>query len=288
VKLTNAITVDLEEYFQVEGFTDTVSRNEWPRWESRIEHSTHLLLDIFAHHRVSATFFTLGWIGERHSDLIRVVAGAGHEIACHGYEHQLIYRLTPDEFRRDIRRAKRVLEDAVGDPVVGYRAPSYSITAASTWALDVLIEEGFRYDSSIFPIYHDRYGIPNAERFIHTIRRPAGEIVELPPSTVAIGPLNLPLAGGGYFRLFPYEVFRRGLRHINGRERQPAVFIVHPWEVDPDQPRVPGTRLNVWRHRLNLGRTLGRLECLLSDFRFCSVSQLLRSGRASEGGHGGC
>jgi polysaccharide deacetylase family protein (PEP-CTERM system associated) len=280
--LTNALTVDLEEYFQVEGFTDAVSPDEWPRWESRIENNTYLLLDIFARHGVSATFFALGWIAERYPHLIRAIAAAGHEIACHGYQHQLIYCQTPDQFRCDVQRAKRILEDIVGADVVGYRAPSYSITAASTWALDVLIDEGFLYDSSIFPIYHDRYGIPSAERFIHTIHRPGGEIVELPPSTVALGPLNLPLAGGGYFRLFPYEVFRRGLRHINDREHQPAVFMVHPWEVDPDQPRVPGTRLNVWRHRLNLGQTLGRLECLISDFQFCSISQLLRLERAAD------
>jgi polysaccharide deacetylase family protein (PEP-CTERM system associated) len=281
--LTNALTVDLEEYFQVEAFTDAVSHDEWPRWESRIEKSTYLLLETFARHGVSATFFTLGWIAERHSDLIRNIAAAGHEIACHGYGHRLIYRQTPDEFRQDLRIAKRVLEDTLGTRLAGYRAPSYSITAASTWALDILIEEGFLYDSSIFPVYHDRYGMPNAKRFIHTIRRPGGAIVELPPSTVAIGPLNLPLAGGGYFRLFPYEVFRRGLRHINNRELQPAVFMVHPWEVDPDQPRVPGTRLNIWRHRLNLGETLGRLESLISDFQFCSIGELLRLEKSTDG-----
>jgi polysaccharide deacetylase family protein (PEP-CTERM system associated) len=186
-----------------------------------------------------------------------------------------VYEQTPDAFRHDVRRAKRALEDLLGARVEGYRAPSYSITRATPWALDILVEEDFRYDSSIFPIYHDRYGVPGAERFPHTIRRAAGQIVEFPPSTLALGPVNLPLAGGGYFRLLPYPIFRLGLRYINRREGQPGIFMIHPWEVDPEQPLLPGTRLNVWRHRLNLGRALPRLERLLRDFRFAPVPHVL-------------
>jgi polysaccharide deacetylase family protein (PEP-CTERM system associated) len=271
----NALTVDLEDYFQVEAFATTVNRDQWPAWQSRIEYSSQVLLELFGRYGVSATFFVLGWIAERHPDLIRTIAAAGHEIACHGYEHRLIYRQTPSAFHQDIRRAKVCLEDIVGRRVSGYRAPTYSITTASLWAFDILIEEGFHYDSSVFPIHHDRYGIPSARRFRYTVHRPAGDIVELPPSTLALGPVNLPLAGGGYFRLLPYALFRLGLRHINRIERQAAVFLVHPWEVDPGQPVIAGSRLNVLRHRLNLGRTLLRLERLLSDFRFAPVSRVL-------------
>jgi polysaccharide deacetylase family protein (PEP-CTERM system associated) len=274
----NALTVDVEDYYQVEGFASVVRREDWGCWEPRVERGTHLLLELFARHGVSATFFTLGWVAERQPGLVREIVGAGHEVACHGFEHRLVYEQRPEEFRRDLRRARDTLEALIGARVQGYRAPSYSITAASLWALDVLIEEGFRYDSSIFPVYHDRYGVPNAERFPHTIRRVAGEIFEFPPSTLALGPLNLPLAGGGYFRLLPYSLFRLGLRQINRREGRAAIFLVHPWEVDPEQPRVPGSRLNVWRHRVNLGRTLPRLERLLRDFRFAPVRDVLSLG----------
>ncbi|HZS05719.1 MAG TPA: XrtA system polysaccharide deacetylase [Blastocatellia bacterium] len=274
-QLINALTVDVEDYYQVESFSSVVRREDWPQWESRVERNTHRLLDLFASHNVSGTFFTLGWIAERHPALMREVAAAGHEVACHGYEHRLIYRQSPDEFRRDLRRARNILEDVIGAPVGGYRAPSYSITDQSLWALDILIEEGFRYDSSIFPIHHDRYGMPEAERFPHVIRRDAGEIVEFPPSTVKLLGLNWPMSGGGYFRLLPYTVFSRGLRHINERENQAAIFFIHPWEVDAGQPVVPGTRLNILRHRLNLHRTLPRLERLLGDFRFAPVREVL-------------
>ena len=274
-EIVNALTVDVEDYYQVEAFADVVSRADWLRWESRVERSTQRLLELFARHDVRATFFTLGWVAERHPALVHEIAAAGHEIACHGYAHHLIYQQTPDEFRHDVRRAKNILEDLIGASLEGYRAPSYSITAASLWALDILIEEGFRYDSSIFPIHHDRYGIPDAERFPHMIRRAAGEILEFPPSTVRLGGINWPMAGGGYFRLLPYAIFRAGLRHLNQVEAQAAIFFLHPWEVDPEQPSVPGTRLNVWRHRLNLHRTLPRLERLLNDFRFAPAREVI-------------
>jgi polysaccharide deacetylase family protein (PEP-CTERM system associated) len=271
----NALTVDVEDYYQVEAFADVVRREDWPNWESRVEASTRRILEAFARHGVRGTFFTLGWVAERHPGIVREIAAAGHEVACHGYRHQLIYRQTPDEFREDVRSAKRRLEDLTGAPVVGYRAPSYSITSESLWALDILIEEGFQYDSSIFPVHHDRYGIPHAERFPHVISRRGGEIIEFPPSTFKLWGLNCPVSGGGYFRLLPYPIFRFGWRRIHRRDRQAAIFFLHPWEVDPEQPVVPGARLNVWRHRVNLRRTAGRLERLLHDFRFAPVRQVL-------------
>jgi polysaccharide deacetylase family protein (PEP-CTERM system associated) len=271
---TNALTVDVEDYYHVEAFAHVV-REHGSRWEPRVEPNTHRLLDLFQRRGVRATFFVLGRVAVQHPRLVREIARAGHEVASHGFGHELICRQTPAAFRDDVRRGKRVLEDAVGGAVEGYRAPSFSIVRESLWALDVLIDEGFRYDSSIFPVYHDRYGLPDAPRFPHLIRRPGGTIVELPPSTIAVGRVNLPIAGGGYFRLLPYWVFRWGLRRINLREGQVAVFFIHPWEVDPTQPAMPGPTLDVWRHRLNLGRTMSRLDRLLSDFRFDSARQVL-------------
>lgn len=279
----NALTVDVEDYFQVEAFADVVRREDWSKWESRVERNTHRLLDLLARREVRSTFFILGWVAEHHPQLVREIAEAGHEIACHSYHHQLIHAQSHDEFRADVRRAKFLLEDITGQEVIGYRAPTYSITKTTLWALDVLVEEGFQYDSSIFPIYHDRYGIPGAERFIHTIRCQAGNIVEFPPSTVRVAAANLPMTGGGYFRLLPYALFRWGLRRINRLEQQPALFMVHAWEVDPEQPIIAGTRLNIWRHRNNLSRTESRLERLLTEFRFAPLCDVLRlSGRKIE------
>lgn len=269
------MTVDVEDYYQVEAFADVVKKEDWANWESRVERNTRLLLEIFERHRVKATFFTLGYVAKKHPQLIHEIAAAGHEVACHGFYHRLIYTQTPDEFRQDLKSAKHLLEDLIGASVIGYRAPSYSIIEESLWALDILIEEGFAYDSSIFPVHHDRYGMPNAERFPHLLRRPAGEILEFPPSTVKLGGMNLPISGGGYFRLFPYPVFRLGWQLIHRRESEPAIFFLHPWEVDPDQPIVPGKKINIWRHRVNLGRTQKRLEKLLEDFDFAPVRQVL-------------
>lgn len=274
----NALTVDVEDYYQVEAFANVVRREDWTRWQPRVERNTHRLLDLFARHNVQSTFFVLGWVAERHPRLVQEISAAGHEIACHSYQHQLISTQTHREFRADVRRAKRLLEDITGEEVTGYRAPTYSITQRTLWALDVLIEEGFRYDSSIFPIRHDRYGIPGAERHLHVIQRPTGEIMEFPPSTVCFAGMNLPVAGGGYFRLIPYPFFRWGLRRVNRSEKQPAIFMVHAWEVDPEQPIVAGTRLNIWRHRKNLHHTESRLGRLLRDFRFAPVREVLRLG----------
>ncbi len=275
-ELVNALTVDVEDYYQVEAFANVVRREDWTHWQPRVEKNTHRLLELFARRNVRSTFFILGWVAEQHPQLVRKIAAAGHEIACHSYQHQLIGTQTRPEFRADVRRAKALLEDLIGNEVVGYRAPTYSITQDTLWALDILVEEGFHYDSSIFPIRHDRYGIPGAERHLHIIRRPAGEIAEFPPSTVRIAGMNVPMAGGGYFRLMPYPVFRWGLRRINESDHQPAIFMVHAWEVDPEQPVIQGTRLNIWRHRNNLRRTEARLERLLGDFRFAPVREVLQ------------
>ena len=272
----NALTVDVEDYFQVEAFADVVRREEWSRWQPRVERSTHRLLDLFASRNVCGTFFILGWVAERYPQLVREIAAAGHEIACHSYQHQRITTQTREEFRADVRRAKLLLEEITGNEVLGYRAPTYSIMRETLWALDILVEEGFRYDSSIFPVHHDRYGIPDAERHLHVIRCAAGEITEFPPSTVRIAGVNVPMAGGGYFRLLPYPLFRWGLRRINHNDKQPVIFMVHAWEVDSEQPVIVGTRLNIWRHRNNLRHTAARLERLLDDFRFAPVREVLR------------
>ena len=275
-KMVNALTVDVEDYYQVEAFADVVRSQDWECWESRVEYSTQRLLELFARHKVCGTFFVLGWLAERRPNLVRAIAKAGHEIACHGYNHRFISSQTREEFRQDVRRAKALLEDVIGSEVEGYRAPTYSITAGSLWALDVLIEEAFSYDSSIFPIHHDRYGIPEAKRFPHVINCSAGEILEFPPSTVRLAGQNWPLVGGGYFRFLPYGWFRWGLKHLNHVEQQSAIFMVHAWEVDPAQPRVPGRRLNVWRHRFNLHKTEPRLARLLGEFNFSTVHDVLQ------------
>jgi polysaccharide deacetylase family protein (PEP-CTERM system associated) len=272
----NALTVDVEDYFQVESFIDVVRREDWAQWQSRVERNTHRLLDLFLTHRVRGTFFVLGWVAKRHPRLVREIVSAGHEIACHSYDHQFILNQSRESFRADVRRAKSIIEDITGEAVEGYRAPTYSIMKQTLWALDVLIEEGFRYDSSIFPIRHDRYGIPGAKRFPYVISSPAGELIEFPPSTIRIAGLNLPMAGGGYFRLLPYCAFRWGMRRINRCERQSAIFMVHAWELDPGQPVLPGSRLNIWRHRKNLHLTEERMDRLLQDFRFAPVRDVLR------------
>lgn len=272
----NALTVDVEDYYQVESFTDVVPREKWAGWAPRIDRNTDKILSLFDERGVYGTFFILGWVAERNPQIVRRIADAGHEIACHSYGHHLIQNQTQAEFRADLIRAKRLIEDQSGQRVIGYRAPTYSITPRTLWALDILIEEGFQYDSSIFPIYHDRYGMPGAERFPHLIRTGSGEIVEFPPSTLRLAGQNIPLAGGGYFRIMPYRFFSWGVRRINRTEQQSAIFMVHAWEVDEDQPRISGTRLNVWRHRNNLSRTLPRLQRLLSDFNFAPMRDLLR------------
>ncbi len=273
--IVNAMSVDVEDYFQVSAFDESVPRTSWDTFESRVCANTDRLLAIFDEAGVRSTFFTLGWVAERHPSLVRRIVDAGHELASHGYGHRLVYDQTPAQFREDVRRAKGLLESSGGAAVRGYRAPSYSIVERSLWALDVLIEEGYAYDASIFPIHHDRYGIPDAPRDVHLRQRPSGAIVEVPGSTVRWGNVNLPIAGGGYFRQFPYAVTRWGIRRLNVQERRPAIFYLHPWEIDPGQPRLPAGTLTRVRHYRNLGVTEDRLRRLLRDFTFSTVSAVL-------------
>ena len=274
--VVNAMSIDVEDYFHVSVFDGLVPRADWDRMESRVVANTQRLLAIFAEFSVRSTFFVLGWVADRFPGLVSEIAGQGHEIASHGYAHRLIYDQTRDDFREDVRRAKALLEDASGRRVLGYRAPSYSITPKSLWALDILADEGYQYDSSIFPIRHDRYGIPVSGRRPYRIDRAVGTLTEVPGSTTRIGPLNLPIAGGGYFRLLPYWWARWGISRVNRLERLPVVFYLHPWEIDPDQPRLPAGRLSQLRHYRNLAQTEGRLRQLLTDFRFDTVASLIQ------------
>jgi polysaccharide deacetylase family protein (PEP-CTERM system associated) len=271
--LINAMTVDVEDYYHVSVFDGVISRENWSRQHSRVEASTDHLLRVMAEHGVRATCFILGWVAERYPALVRRIADAGHEVASHGYWHRLVYTQTPAEFRDDIRLARLVIENAAGVQVRGYRAPSFSITSRSLWALDVLAEEGYAYDASVFPIRHDRYGMPGAPRHICRVRCAAGEIVEVPASTISLAGTNLPVAGGGYFRLMPYAWTKWGIERLNRREGQPAVFYMHPWEIDPDQPRLPASALGRFRHYRNLHRTEERLRRLLRDFRFAPIGE---------------
>lgn len=273
--VVNAMTIDVEDYFHVSVFDGLVPRHEWGRFESRVCANTDRLLGIFDEAGVRSTFFVLGWVAERYPQLVRRIASAGHEIASHGYEHRLIYDQTPAAFRSDVRRAKQLLEDAGGRQVLGYRAPSYSVTPKSLWALDILLEEGYRYDSSIFPIRHDRYGIPLSARAPYPIERRSGTLIEVPGSTTRLGPMNLPVAGGGYFRILPYWWTRWGIARVNELEHRPAIFYLHPWEIDPEQPRLKAGRLGRFRHYRHLDETESRLRRLLADFRFDTVESLI-------------
>ena len=273
--MKNALTFDVEEYFHAEAFARVLRPEQWPALESRVVATTGRILDILDRERVRATFFILGWVAERHPGLVREIASLGHEIGCHGYGHRMIQHLTRSEFERDVTRAKSALEDAIGHAVLGYRAPTFSIMRETLWSLEVLCEAGFRYDSSIFPIVHDRYGISDAPRFPHRLRDPNGcDLVEFPMSTVMLVGRRVPVAGGGYFRLTPYTLTRRALHRIN-REGQPAMVYLHPWELDPDQPRLPAGPLTRFRHLVNVGKTEARLVRLLGDFTFAPAAEVL-------------
>ncbi len=274
--MRNALTVDVEDYFHVAAFARQIDPATWDRFPLRVERNAHRLLDLFAEHGVRATFFVLGWVAERCPNLVRAIVDQGHEVACHGYSHQLIYGQTPTVFRAETIRAKKCLEDQAQRPVLGYRAASYSITRRSLWALDILAELGFAYDSSIFPVRHDRYGIPGSPRWPYRLDTPSGgSLIEFPPSTLAVGGYRLPVAGGGYFRIYPYQLTRFALSRINRVEGQPFIFYLHPWEIDPEQPRIRAGRLSTFRHYTNLSRCETRLGQLLRDFRFAPTRDVL-------------
>ena len=273
----NAMTIDVEDYFHVSVFDGLVPREKWDQMESRVSANTDRLLQTFDEFGVKATFFVLGWVAERFGDLVRRISDAGHEIASHGYAHRLIYDQTATAFREDVRRAKSILEQATGVQVRGFRAPSYSVTPRTLWAIDILIEEGYAYDSSVFPIHHDRYGIPLSPRHPYVLSSRSGSLLEAPASTVRFGPLNFPVGGGGYFRLLPYAWTRRGISRINVTEGRPAIFYLHPWEVDPGQPRLQAGLVSRFRHYRNLAETERRLHTLLRDFRFGPLWNMLTS-----------
>lgn len=270
-------TIDVEEYFQVTAFEGVVARADWSRQPSRVEAAADRLLELLARGGVHGTFFTLGWIAERHPQLVRRIAEAGHEVASHGWWHRRIPTLTPDEFRADVRDARRILEDVSGQRVEGFRAPSFSIVPGYEWAFDILLEEGYRYDSSVFPIRRRGYGWPHAPSAPFTIARASGDLLELPMTTLAVGRLRLPAAGGGWFRQFPYGVVSAAFQQCE-RAGRPGVFYLHPWEIDPGQPRLPVSWVTRQRHYRGIDATFARLERLLRDHRFTSVRGALARG----------
>lgn len=266
----NVISVDVEDYFHVEAFSDLVDRNQWSTYASRVEANTERVLDLLDEQNVKGTFFILGWVAERYPHLVRRIVERGHEPACHSYWHRLIYKLTPEEFRADTLRAKRCIEDAAGEPVYGYRAPSFSITAQSAWALDTLAELGFRYDSSIFPVKHDTYGLEAAPRAPFRVETRSGPLIEYPMTTFRWkNSPNLPVAGGGYLRIFPYWYTKFGVERA-WAEGLPVVCYVHPWELDPDQPRLAGRLKSRLRHYTNLAKMETRLRRLIRLAEFTS------------------
>jgi len=309
--MLNALTIDLEDYFQVNAFSKIIPFQDWGNYECRIERNTHRLLEILSDsgknpqseicNRILATFFILGWIAERYPGLIREIKRQGHEIASHGYDHQMISSVSPKQFREDVHRSKCILEDLTGAIVLGYRAPTFSITYRELWAIEILVKAGYRYDCSIFPVRHDTYGFPDAPRFPFRISLKgdgkvefspiyfmpgiiagtsfargltpgALSLIEFPPSTIRLYGMNFPISGGGYFRLLPYPLIKRGLQRINRKENQPFIFYIHPWEIDPEQPRIRGARIKAkFRHYINLDKNEEKFVKLLTDFKFSSI-----------------
>ncbi len=271
----NAFTVDVEDYFQVTAFEKHIDRDDWDQIPHHVVENTQRILDLLSEHDVRATFYVLGWVADKYPALVQRIATDGHELGSHSYWHRLVYHMTPEEFRTDLRRSKDAIEDATGISVEAYRAPSFSITAQSIWALDILVEEGFTIDSSIYPVLHDRYGMPGAAVGIHCVNTKAGPIWEFPPSVTRIAGVNLPVSGGGYFRLYPFSLTARCFSRIN-RSDAPFMFYIHPWEVDPEQPRLrTGSSLSRFRHYVNLSSTQHKLHRLLRRFRFGRVRDVM-------------
>lgn len=276
--ITNAMTVDVEDYFQVSAFENHVAKSQWDSLPRRVETNTLRILDIFAEYQVKATFFTLGWVAERHPELIRRIVSEGHELASHGYEHIRVTEQSPQLFKEDVKRTKRLLEDLGGREVVGYRAASYSIGAKNLWALEVLQEEGYQYSSSIYPVKHDLYGMPSAPRFAFYPEN-APQLLEIPITTMNVLGRNVPCGGGGFFRLYPYLFSKWAYRYINTVEKQPGIFYFHPWEIDPDQPKQQNLPFKSrFRHYLNLNKMEGRLNSLLTDFSWDSMQNVFLGG----------
>jgi len=278
--LRNAMTIDVEDYFQVSAFAPYIARSDWERCECRVERNVDRILALLDARGVKATFFTLGWIAERYPSLVQRIAGAGHELASHGYGHERASDLSPDAFRQDVVRAKQLLEDIGGRPVLGYRAPSFSIGTGNLWAFDVLQQAGYRYSSSVYPIRHDHYGMPDSPRFAYPVR---DGLLEVPITTLAMFGRNLPASGGGYFRLLPYALSRWMFRRVNAQARRSAVFYFHPWEIDPAQPRVAGIDAKTrFRHYVNLPRNEAKLDRLLRDFSWGRMDEIFLTPEARE------
>jgi polysaccharide deacetylase family protein (PEP-CTERM system associated) len=277
--ISNALTIDVEDYFQVSAFAPYIRRDEWDTRECRVEHNVDRILQMLDAKGVKATFFTLGWVADRYPGLVRRIVEGGHELASHGYGHERASDLSPELFRQDVSRAKKLLEDIAGHAVQGYRAPSFSIGTKNLWAFDTLAEAGYAYSSSIYPIQHDHYGMPDSPRFAFRL---ACGLLEIPVTTLRMGNRNLPSSGGGYFRLLPYGLSRWMLRRINDEDRESAIFYFHPWEIDPGQPRVAGIDLKTrFRHYVNISRMESRLERLLGDFRWGRMDQIFLAREAA-------
>jgi polysaccharide deacetylase family protein (PEP-CTERM system associated) len=282
--LKNALSVDVEEYFTVQNLDGLIPREQWPAHALRADTQTRVLRDLLDTHAVKGTFFVLGWVADRHRALVREIHARGHEVAAHSYWHRLVFEMSPTEFREDLRRVHRLLEDLTGAPVIGYRAPTYSITKASLWAHEILAEEGFRYSSSIFPIVHDRYGIPDYTRFPVTLSFGSKRLVEFPLTTLRIGGRNLPVAGGGYLRLLPARTVAAALARVNNADRQPTCLYLHPWEIDPAIPRFRQGLLRDTRGYIGLEGMLGKLDFLLSVLEFARVDEVLDLEAKARGG----
>ncbi len=274
--MQNVLSIDVEDYYQVAALAESIKYDDWDKKDSRVVKNTTRLLDIFDEYNIKATHFILGWVAERNPELVKEIHNRGHEVASHGYSHQLIYNQTPDVFRQETERSKKLLEDITGVQVLGYRAASYSITRKSLWALDILAETGFKYDSSIFPIRHDRYGINGSPHEPHNLITPSGyKLIEYPLSTMSFMKQSIPIAGGGYFRLYPYWLSRL-FYLIRKRQNNPFVFYLHPWEIDPNQPKVEVSWFSKFRHYNNLDKCESRLKSLIKDFEFSTMKNKLQ------------
>jgi polysaccharide deacetylase family protein (PEP-CTERM system associated) len=278
--IVNAMSVDVEDYFQVSAFEPYIDKGNWESLPCRVEANIERILELFSSHEVRATFFTLGWVAQRYPAIVRKIVDNGHELASHGWEHKRVNTQSPIEFQEDVSRTRKLLEDVGGQAVTGYRAASYSIGAEQSWAWEELAQAGYLYSSSIVPIKHDHYGIPDAPRFAF---RPSGNgLLEIPITTVSVAGRNVNCGGGGWFRLFPYAFSKWALNHVNSKEKQAGIFYFHPWEIDPDQPRVDGLSVKTkFRHYLNLNRTYGRLDRLLEDFSWGRMDQVFLSEEAN-------
>jgi polysaccharide deacetylase family protein (PEP-CTERM system associated) len=274
VATEHVFTVDVEDYFQVYAFEGVVDRSAWDGYPSRVARNTDVILDLLARHNSHGTFFTLGWVADKHPEIVRRIADAGHEIASHGWWHRKVTSLTPDQFREDAYSSRAILEQVSGHPVVGYRAPSFSITPGHEWAFDALLESGYRYDSSLFPIARSNYGYPATPPLPHLIHRNSGDLMEFPLTTTRFLGKHIPAAGGGYLRHFPYSIIRKAFREKDA-SGIPGVFYIHPWEIDEDQPRMTVPWLTSVRHYRNISKVLPRMERLFAEFRFTSIAQRL-------------